>query len=191
MMWGAPAAALLLLSFLVPAAADSGSETREFSRKGSLDAGGGVELFLVEGTYRHELVSPRPDRSCEVTAGLFPANREPTVPLRDVLQADLATTSGAPGDAGSFEVSGAGWAILQVGTGPDCEWEYRITGAFHPVGEEPGPPRPSDDLGGLWSIVLLGVVIVAVAGLVARRGPQRRAEEESDVKVRVAPAPGP
>ena len=160
------------------AAAEAALETRSFMRTGSLGVDTDVEFYLLEGTYRHELVS-----ACVVAASIFPSDREPPVPLRDVLQADLATR-GNTASRGTVEITTAGWAHLQVGTGPECEWTYTITGEFLPVGEEPPPPRAPDDLGGalgaaLVLILLLGVVVALAR---TRRAPN---DEGSEAAVRV------
>ncbi len=171
--------AVLLLA-AGPTAAESSEETRVAEGTGSLSADTDVEFFLVEGTYRHELGSP-----CLAAASLFPADREPAAPLSDVLQADLQTAGGAP-DVGSLTITAAGWVNLQVGTGPECDWSYAITGRFLPLGEEPPPPRAPDDLGGLWGVVILVAVAAILLAAVIRRGPRGaldREEDEPQVKV--------
>ena len=142
-----------------------------------------VEVYLLEGTYRHDVRS-----DCVVAASLFPGDREPPVLLQDVLQADLVTREVAV-DEGTFTISRAGWAMLQAGTGPDCQWSYSVTGAFLPVGEEPPPPRSPDDLGSAVGAGILLVVIASLVVVVARTRRRPDVEKEPVVKVWVAPPP--
>jgi len=167
-----------------PVAVDDIEETRTFDGTGSLGMATTVEVYLLEGSYRHELSS-----TCKAAASLFPADREPPVLLGDVLRADLVATGDAH-DEGRVAISMPGWANLQIGTGPDCQWEYAISGVFVPLGSEPPPPRPDDDVGGLWgfgAIVLLVAAVVLVAGRSRRRGGVPATDEI--VKVMVAPPP--
>ncbi len=165
-----------------PLAAEPIDETRSYTRTGSIGSESDVEVYLLEGTYRHEVRS-----DCVVAASLFPGDREPAVLLQDVLQADLVTRDVAV-DEGTFTINSAGWAMLQAGTGPDCQWSYAVTGTFLPVGEEPPPPRPPDDLG---SAVGAGILLVLICGLVVvvARTRRRPHDEEPVVKVWVAPPP--
>ena len=178
------ALALTLLLTLGPLATEPAEETREYTRTGSVGSESDVELYLLEGTYRHELSS-----RCTVAASLFPGDSDPAVLLQDVLQADLVTGD-VDGATGTFTISTAGWAMLQAGTGPDCQWSYAVTGSFLPVGDEPPPPRSPDDLGSAVGATIILVVLIALVVVVART---RRNPDEQDVervvKVWVAPPP--
>ena len=135
-------------------------------------------MFLLEGTYGHRLTA-----ECDAAASLFPGLREPMVPLRDVLAADL-TTSERSIDTGRFSISEAGWVNLQVGTAPECEWEYAVTGTFLPLGSEPPPARSPDDLGGIWGI---GILVLVASGITVAvvRSRSRPAESFDDDAVKV------
>lgn len=175
---------LVLLLSLVPTAAEPAEETRQFTRTGSVGSESDVEVYLLEGTYRHEIVS-----DCTVAASVFPGNRDPAVRLQDVLQADLLTRDAVRAE-GTFTIEVAGWAIVQAGTGPACQWSYAVTGAFLPVGEEPPPPRSPDDLGSaVGAAIVLALLVALVVGVARtrRRGPDQN--EEHVVKVWVAPPP--
>ncbi len=135
-------------------------ETRTFEGVGSVGIETPFEMYLPNGRFTHDIVS---DSGCALTSGVFPADRQPAVPFQQVLQADLAVgVSGRAGPNGTFDVSEPGWANVQVGTGPDCAWTYRISGPFLPEGREPGPP------GALRQPWVLWVAIAAAATVVWR-----------------------
>ncbi len=162
----------VMLWTLAPAAAQD-TETRSFTGEGSRTAESDIELYLLEGVYQHRIRS----QDCVVTVGLFPAEREPVVRLADVLQADLAIgmAPGRVGPIGAFRISQPGWAVVQLGTGPDCSWTYEIVGRFLPPGREPGPPGVLAQPWVLWVAVALGAI--AVWRLLRR--PRRRGVEEA------------
>jgi hypothetical protein len=175
---------LTLLLSLGLLAAEPEEETRQYTRTGSVGSESDVEVYLLAGTYRHEITS-----RCRVAASLFPGDTEPPVPLQDVLQADLVT-----GDAtrarGTFAISTAGWAMLQAGTGPDCQWSYVLTGSFLPVGEEPPPPRSPDDLGSaVGATIILALLVILVVVVARTRRDNEAQDDEHVVKVWVAPPP--
>lgn len=162
---------------------EASEETRSASGTGSRGLSTDVEFYVLAGTYVHDVVS-----DCEIAASLFPASREPAALLRDVLQADLATGDGRV-DSGTLVMTAPGWINLQIGTGPQCAWEYSITGAFLPLGSEPSPPRAADDLGELWGFGVAMLIVGAVAVIVARRRRPSRRHDTEEVKVRVTPPP--
>lgn len=175
---------LALLLSLVPIAAEPAEETRQFTRTGSVGAESDVEFYLLEGTYRHEITS-----DCTVAASVFPGNRDPMVLLQDVLQADLLTRDVVRAE-GTFTISAAGWAIVQAGTGPECQWSYAVTGAFVPVGEEPPPPRSPDDLGSaVGAAIVLALLVVLIVGVARTRRRDPGQDDDHVVKVWVAPPP--
>lgn len=179
------AAGVMLVVVLAAApAADPELDTREFTGEGSVGTGSQLELYLPPGEYRHELVS-----DCDVAASLFPAERLPQVRLGDVLQADLATATDRQEDRGDLAIGVGGWANLQVGTGPECRWVYRITGAFVALGEEPPPPRAVDDVGGPWGIGVVALLVVVVLLAVRRsRGAANAAgDPDEEPTVRIGP----
>ena len=122
---------LILLTACSPAAERG---TRTFEGSGSQGTDTSFQFYVVEGTYSHELSG-----GCLATAGLFPGDREPPVSLWDVLDADLAINpaNALAGPMGVFEIGQKGWTELQIGSGPDCEWTYQVTGDFLPAGGEP------------------------------------------------------
>ena len=169
-----------------PVAAEPEGATRVFEGRGSVGIESEFEIYLLEGTYQHEIGS-----GCIAAASLFPAEREPAVRLGDVLQADLRTEGGPP-DTGVVEISIAGWANLQIGTGPDCAWSYAITGAFYSEGDEPGPPRAPDELFSTWGPIVAAVVVLGGALVLAARSSRRSTDEPADApEVKVAPLDGP
>jgi hypothetical protein len=175
---------LTLLLSLGLVAAEPAEETRRYSRTGSIGSESDVEVYLLEGTYRHEISS-----TCTVAASLFPGNTDPAVELQDVLQADLITRDAARAQ-GTFTISIAGWAMLQAGTGPDCQWSYAVTGSFLPVGEEPPPPRSPDDLGSaVGGTIILALLVVLVVAIARTRRSEPEGDDERVVKVWVAPPP--
>jgi hypothetical protein len=170
----------------VSAANDTEPGTRVFEGRGSVGIDSEFEIYLVEGTYQHEIGG-----GCVAAASLFPADREPAVRLGDVLQADLGTESGRPNE-GVVEISVAGWANLQIGTGPDCSWSYAITGAFYPEGDEPAPPRAPDELVSTWGPIAAALVVLGAALVLAARSSRRSSGESDDEpEVKVAPLEGP
>lgn len=174
----------MAVSLLGPLSSDDSviREERSYAGTGSRGVDTDIEVYLIEGTYGHRLSA-----ECDAAASLFPGRREPKVPLRDVLRADLET-SGPSIDTGPFTISEPGWANLQVGTGPECAWEYSITGMFLPAGSEPPPPRSPDEVGGPWVLGVLVIVgLITVVGVVrSRRSPVVPARDEES-KVRVTP----
>jgi len=163
--------------------AEASPETRSASGTGSRGMDTEFEFYLLAGTYEHEIVS-----ECGIAASLFPAAREPAALLSDVLQADLATDGGRP-NRGDLVMTAPGWVSLQVGTGPQCEWEYSISGAFLPLGSEPPPPRAADDLGELWSFGIAVLIAGVLAVVLARRRRPDRRQDTTEAKVRVTPPP--
>ncbi len=178
--------AVVVVSALATIAAStaqtSSIETRPFTGVGSLGTDSPVEVYLLAGTYHHRLVGTT---DCYTAASLFPSRDLLGVPLADVLQADLSVGQRSKGEsetnpAGTVVISEAGWARLQVGTGPDCEWRYSITGRFLPRGDEPGPQSPAS----LWWLQVAGLAIVAslVILVLRRRSPRPVKKEEGPIR---------
>ena len=171
-------AAMLLVGWAWPVAASAQEvDTRRFEGHGSRGVETDIEFFLVAGTYQHTLES-----NCRITAGIFPSLQQPAVLLSEVLDADLATLGSS--DEGQFPITQQGWANLQLGTGPDCTWEYTVTGAFLPLGDEPDPPGPG--FIGWWPLALVVAGAALIIGNSARRRP---VEEEDEPRVRVTQPP--
>ena len=145
-------------------------ETRRHVGVGSLGMESAIDLYLVGGGYQHAI---EVDEGCFVTVGLFPSShQEPRVDLWDVIHADLqrgpGTVTGPQAPArGDFTIGEAGWAELQLGTGPDCRWTYAITGRFVPPGKEPIGPLGRTPIG--VAVPVLVVALVGVVLVVARR----------------------
>lgn len=175
-------------SLLVMGAGSEEVETRIFSGSGSRSVTSDVELFVVGGTYEHQLETA----GCFAAAGLFPAERLPRVKLREVLSADLSagTSESSLGQTmpfGTFTITAPGWATLQIGTGPECSWSYSIRGEFLPPGDEPGPPRAPGSLQ-RWEILLFVLGIASLAAFVARRGVSAGSDTSDADKIRTLPA---
>ncbi len=179
--------AVLVVSALATIAASTAQtpmiETRPFTGVGSLGTDSPVEVYLLAGTYHHRLVGTT---GCYTAASLFPSRDPLGVPLADVLQADLSVGQRSRGEsetdpAGTVVISKAGWARLQVGTGPDCQWRYSITGRFLPRGDEPGPQSPAS----LWWLQVAGLAIVAslVILVLRRRSPGPVEKEEGPIRM--------
>jgi len=172
-------------AFLAMAGASQAAsiEIRTFTGAGSLGTDSTVEVYLLEGRYHHRLVG---SAECYTTAGLFPARDPLGVALSDVLQADLSVGKRSYGTtvtnpAGTVTISRAGWANLQVGTGPECEWVYTITGSFLPRRDEPlAPPQR-----GLWWVPVTGAAAAALALLAFRRRSLPQGEEETQGPIRI------
>lgn len=157
------------------------STTRSFEGVGSFGIDSPHELYLVGGLYGHSIET---QLTCPATAGLFPAQREPTAKLAEVLRpTDLAAHM--PGSnastSGAFRITNPGWVTLQIGTGPDCAWSYAATGRFFPEGEEPRPPGSLNQPWVLWS------ALAVVLGLAAARAAanRKRSSRNRDQNVRV------
>jgi len=162
----------------VPASAQE-VETRRFDGVGSRGIGSDVEFFLVEGTYRHTLEGTS---NCIITASVFPGPQQPAAVLSEVINADLAILDDVATD--NFPITEQGWVNLQVGTGPECAWEYTVTGVFLPLGDEPKPP--GSGLIGWWPVGLVAMgAALLIAGAVRRRPPAQGHEP----KVQVAEPP--
>lgn len=168
---------VLCLALSAPAAAMAQEEQRRsFPGSGSVGSDSSIELYLLDAEYTHRLDA---DGSCDITAGVFPAHREPAVRVSEVLQADLAVlrrgATGRVGPEGGFTITEPGWATVQVGTGPDCAWTYEIAGPFLPVGREPRPPGALEQPWVLWTLVLGGLALLA--GPFLRRRARVRGDE--------------
>jgi hypothetical protein len=164
------------LIFAAAAAPTPEVETRTFTGIGSVGYSSTLELYLLEGTYRHRLTG---STACYTAASVFPARLPNGVPLSDVLSADLSVgttknSSSRINPTGSMTISQAGWANLQVGTGTDCEWGYAITGQFLPEGEEPVPASERSQ----WWLPVSGLLVVV--GLLALAWRRRSAEPPAD-----------
>lgn len=174
----------------IAASDDTSMETRAFSGEGSAGVESEVELYLPGGEYRHELQAA-PD--CFVTGGLFPAAREPRAKLGDVIRADLQVGEGRvtgpqAESTGTFTISTPGWAVLQLGTGPECRWDYTITGAFVPEGDEPRAPLGQEPIGVALPLVVGLLALVAIVAVVGRR---RVPDVRDEPAVRVTPPEAP
>jgi hypothetical protein len=165
-----------LATLLAGLPAAHAAETRMFEGRGSAGTNSSAEVYLLEGSYEHGIDV---DAGCVLTAGLFPAHREPAVLVGDVLPADLAVGAGGrAASVGTFEITQPGWATVQIGTGPDCEWRYTVSGEFLPAGREPGPPGALAQPWVLWLGV--GAALVILLGLRRqRRQPPAAADPEA------------
>ena len=186
-------ALVVTLGLASVAAADGAAiETRAFSGEGSAGVESEVELYLPGGEYRHELqTSP----GCFVTGGLFPAEREPRTKLGDVIRADLQVGEGRvtgpqAESTGSFTITAPGWAVLQLGTGPECRWDYTITGAFVPAGDEPQAPLGEEPISVALPLVVGLLALVAVVAVAGRRR-VRVVDPGEEPAVRVTPPEAP
>lgn len=186
-------ALIVILALASVAAADGAAvETRTFSGEGSAGVESEVELYLPGGEYRHALQAA-PD--CFVTGGLFPAEREPRAKLSDVIRADLHVGEGRvtgprAEPEGSFIITTPGWVVLQLGTGPECRWDYTITGAFVPEGDEPRAPLGQEPIG-LTLPLVVGLLAVVAIVAVARRRRGQVSEVDDEPAVRVTPPEAP
>ena len=160
----------LFVTMAVADIEDGDRRTQVFEGSGSRDISSEVFVYLLEGTYRHRLMS---SPGCAVSAGLAAGGIEPEAFWRDLMPADLSVgepggSLGGPDPVGSFEVTRQGWAQLQVGTSADCSWTYSITGIFLPSGREPGDPDRVALLEA-WRNVLIALVAIVGVVLLARR----------------------
>lgn len=178
--WAALLGGVVVLLLAIPAMAQD-RDTQVFEGIGSAGSDSPLEVYLLEGTYEHRIAA---DAACVLTAGVFPGERSPQVPLGDVLQADLALGGGGrAGPDGTFRVTADGWAGVQVGTGPDCRWTYSITGSFLPAGREPAAPGALRQPWILWIALGAAVAIVVAAGRRRRGVPAAPGDE--DVRVTI------
>ncbi len=177
---------VLCLALSSPATAIAQEEQRRsFSGSGSVGSDSSIELYLLDAEYTHRLEA---DGSCDITAGVFPAHRQPAVRVSEVLQADLAVlrqgATARAGPDGVFTITQPGWATVQVGTGPDCTWTYEIAGPFLPAGREPRPPGALEQPWVLWTLVFGGLALL-VGPFLRRRVTVRGGGDDGDGRVTV------